>query len=601
MQKKNVLCRPIIFAIIISWYSSLATAAQFEAIVNSTNISLQQTIKLKLILTDASAKNPPQLNALEDSFVIQGTQKFKNYSSVNGKALTEEGWQIVLRPKMAGELIIPAISINTTVGVFSSQAIHVYVDGTAHAADLPVKIEGVLEKSQVFIQEAFIYKVNIFNASAIANAHLDKLEIADCVVDQIGEPKRKQVNKNGKNLQVTEIQYLITPLKSGQLTIPAVTLRGEVQMPQGQNSTSFDPFDNISLLGIRPPHAYEPFVVATAEQVIKVLSAEPEVQPWLPLYDLQITQEWQGLEQAMVGEPITRKVSVKAIGATGQQLPSLKALHEIDGVKVYADNPVLNFDYDASSRQLTGSRIEQISLIPTKDGTLTLPEIAIAWWDLKQNKKMVAYLPAQLIDVLPAVAAAASHSQARQAASGSAKGYTLENKASTDKQWAGSTINKKIKILYFIVALLLLVIVAVVLFVWRYMKRMQALLQTKSSQQNATASPHAAASNKVPGIKFINDLSSLQSFIRNYACSTWGLAENVALTEVVAELKKIGYEFDEVLAENLFAAIDRAAYGKEQASLDELKTMWYELQKNIVLAKKTLAAQKKAVASLNPT
>jgi len=57
---------------------------------------------------------------------------------------------------------------------------------------------------------------------------------------------------------------------------------------------------------------------------------------------------------------------------------------------------------EVKERSVKSYRKEQYTLIPQQPGTLTLPEISIAWWDVTKNEKAVARIPSRTLQVSPA-------------------------------------------------------------------------------------------------------------------------------------------------------------------------------------------------------
>ena len=121
---------------------------------------------------------------------------------------------------------------------------------------------------------------------------------------------------------------------------------------------------------------------------------------WLPASDVQLIEEWSPNPPVFkVGEPVTRTLNLFADGLTSAQLPELRG-KDIDGIKQYPDQPVLN--NDKNSDGVIGGRREKIALIPTRSGNYTLPAIEIPWWNIKTGKTEIARVAEKTIQVLPA-------------------------------------------------------------------------------------------------------------------------------------------------------------------------------------------------------
>lgn len=137
--------------------------------------------------------------------------------------------------------------------------------------------------------------------------------------------------------------------------------------------------------------------------------ADANMTPWLPARALQISEQWpQQPPRFIQGEPITRSLSIKAEGLTAAQIPEL-ARSEIDGLKQYPDQPLLN-DVE-NDNGITGYRVEKIALIPTRAGRMQLPALEIAWWNTQTQQREVARLPARSIDVVASSAPQLPRSQ----------------------------------------------------------------------------------------------------------------------------------------------------------------------------------------------
>ena len=122
---------------------------------------------------------------------------------------------------------------------------------------------------------------------------------------------------------------------------------------------------------------------------------------WLPANQLQIKESWlNGDPQFRVGEPITRTLRIEARGLNGAQLPEF-VLQEDPQLKRYPDQPSTETLTDAN--WVYGVQEQRIALLPTKQGTIELPEVRMVWWDTEQDQERVAIVPARTFTVAPAL------------------------------------------------------------------------------------------------------------------------------------------------------------------------------------------------------
>jgi hypothetical protein len=120
---------------------------------------------------------------------------------------------------------------------------------------------------------------------------------------------------------------------------------------------------------------------------------------WLAAEQLDIRQEWSGdFEQMKIGEPLTRTITLQVKGATVSSLPELGS-GKIDAqLKTYPDQPVLKEQKNRDG--VVAFREEKIAIIPSKEGSYTLPAIKIPWFNTQSNKMEVAKVPETTITVM---------------------------------------------------------------------------------------------------------------------------------------------------------------------------------------------------------
>ncbi|MCP4042511.1 MAG: protein BatD, partial [Gammaproteobacteria bacterium] len=120
---------------------------------------------------------------------------------------------------------------------------------------------------------------------------------------------------------------------------------------------------------------------------------------WLPADSLTISESWSPSNPTFqVGEPVTRTITILARGLEGAQLPELP-ISGNKNYKVYPDQPVTPTQFQGQF--VMGKREQKIAIVPTLEGSFTLPPIEIPWWDTKADLQRVASLPSRKIKVLP--------------------------------------------------------------------------------------------------------------------------------------------------------------------------------------------------------
>ncbi len=99
------------------------------------------------------------------------------------------------------------------------------------------------------------------------------------------------------------------------------------------------------------------------------------------------------------GQPVTIALELKAVGATGSQLPSLEGTLDSPDFRVYREQTLTEGGLSADKRGLVGKRTEYYTLVPHSGGRLRMPQIQVAWWNVDKGTREVAGLPIRTLQV----------------------------------------------------------------------------------------------------------------------------------------------------------------------------------------------------------
>ena len=125
------------------------------------------------------------------------------------------------------------------------------------------------------------------------------------------------------------------------------------------------------------------FSIKSNSLVLDVQEPLEGFNPWLPANEISINESKWDSESFQVGKPINRKFTITTKGLSINQIPNLSSNLGVDSeVKTYADQPQVIEKINNSG--IIGSRIEQYTVIPQKEGRVEFPEIKIKWWDVEK-------------------------------------------------------------------------------------------------------------------------------------------------------------------------------------------------------------------------
>ena len=363
-----------------------AYALGLVASVDRDQLNSGETVELTLESDDVTQFGKPDLTPLDGLFEVRGTRQVNQLNSLSDDNKGTTRWIITLQPRQTGTVIIPSLQI----GDYHSQPITLTVtQSVASESELePVFIEASLDQPKVYVQAQALLTLRIYHSVALYDdSSLTTLHLDDAIVEQLGESRTYEKLINGVRHGVIERRYGIYPQRSGELIIPAQTF--SATQVDSQQATAPAP------LGPTPGKMVH---VTSAEIPLSVLpkpDAWPATAPWLPARSLSISETWNPEpDHTLVGDSLTRTLTLKAEGLSSAQLPPLPAT-DVNGLRRYPDLPQLS--NQITENGLIGSREEREALVPTRVGQIELPAVEVVWWNTHEDHLERTYLPARTL------------------------------------------------------------------------------------------------------------------------------------------------------------------------------------------------------------
>lgn len=444
----------------------LLFSAEFSASISQKNISLGESFALDLTLKDASAQGSPLIDALKKSFTIHSQQQTSSTSIINGHVSSSLMWTFILQPQQEGDILIPAIEIHTSKGVLTTDPIKITVSQEAITSP---ETEDILLTTEIsthnpYKNEPFFLTITLQSKIDLININMPKFSIEDAIVEQNGEPLIEKSAIGRTKFNTVTFSYLITPLNAGTLHIPAISIEGAIPVKRKTQSNSF--FNPIFVMSAfdRP----QSFIKRSTPLTLNVRPSVIGMNPWLPARHLTIEESWDPTQKLEVGEPLTRSIKIVADGILCSQLPDLNESENPvshSHFKIYTDKPLMGNEIKKNT--IHSYRLEQYTLIPQQSGNLTLPEIALEWWDITKNKKALAFLPSRNLEIEPKI-----HSEKNELSRTNTQDQSVIA-AESDSP------NQKDSLLYGLIATLAILLITAAIWV--------AVLQKKISQMRAPA------------------------------------------------------------------------------------------------------------------
>jgi len=395
----NTIKTTLLLLAMLLWHHQALAAVTAQ--VNRYNISINETISLSIEVS-GSDSGEPDTAPLQQDFEILSRSRSSSYSIANASMSKQSTWLLVLRPRHAGSLHIPALK----VGGKHTRPIIIHVRKTTvrqSPAGQPtgrVWIDMAVKPATVLVQQQAVLTLRIYQSVRLHQARLTDPKSDHAIIEHLGKDKNYQVFRNRQAWAVTERRYAIFPQQHGVLHIAPAQLDGNIMIRSSGFASAFPGFSSqFSQLG-------QPVRVRSnaAQLSVSAIPSGWNSHEWLPAKQVRIQEDWPAGE-IKVGDPVTRTLTLKADGLSSSQLPRITTLLP-DGLKGYPDQPVLKDDIRADG--IHGSRQQKLAIIPVRAGVYTLPEIDIVWWNTQTGKKETATLPAHTFKVVAAPGASMS-------------------------------------------------------------------------------------------------------------------------------------------------------------------------------------------------
>ncbi|MDH3980118.1 MAG: BatD family protein [Gammaproteobacteria bacterium] len=272
------------------------------------------------------------------------------------------------------------------------------VGNPSHGGQPVVEVE--TSRAVFYEQQNIVYTVRVVSSDNLKTLNPVIPRIEGAILEQVDGPvaSTRKSRRNSAREIINEYHFKLTPLRSGEIVIPAIRFTGTHVSGRQWNGAP----------GMPVSATENSFSIASDSPLkFQVLPADPAVKPWLPLNDLKLRMHMPDDGPVKAGVPVTLTLELTARGALGAQLPSLEQQLKNNGFRAYRDSVTTSNGISRDGTQLLGSRKETYTIIPTQDGRVQLPGIQVAWWDVETGMAMLAGLPGQ-----NAVASAAGNSHA---------------------------------------------------------------------------------------------------------------------------------------------------------------------------------------------
>ena len=542
------MVRKLLYFGILMFYAN-PCLAEVSAWVDNNPVVVGEMFRFYVEAKNVDDPEEPDLSEIRGLQVLN--RSVQNQTSIVGTSITRTlKWTYVMLAPTSGNYLIPALQVgNEQTSPIGLKA----VESSQNPSKEIVRLEVEVSPKIVYPQQQVLIRLRIIRTGAqLENESLTPFEINGTQIEKLDQ-RSFQNTKNGKRQLITEITYVLLAEKSGTLVLPQVRYQGD-EILGGNSQRKFGNFGNLGNIFKQRGRRISSNSEAQSIQ-IKALPTGFNGW-WLPATKLEIEEQWlPNTPEFRVGEPITRSLTINAIGVFGNQIPEL-FLEIPEKMKAYADQPLI--ETDKTQNGLRGTRVEKWAIIPAKAGKIELPEISVAWWDVRKDELRTAVIPARIIEVLPA-SVEFSETPVTQETLAETKQTAVvvsQEPLTADKQ---SSIWK-------LLAIIFAILWSATLLLWYFHKKNNVASDVEKEAEIKRNQVHAlkSATKKVEKALNSGEAETVQTALLKWADSVW--SENPP-----QGIEQIGERIPEL--KNGIKALNSVLYGKQlkENSLEELQ------------------------------
>lgn len=377
-----------LFFLVFSSLSVYAQVTQLNARVDKNPAMLDETIVLTVEAIGDADRNAFDSAVLLRDFIVGRTSVSSQTSIVNGAISKQTVWSTALTARNTGSFTIPSFTVE---GVSSSPITLTIIEPSYknNSANQDYYVQTSLSTERAYVQQQLVYSVKLYMADNIERGSIQAPVLENADIQPIGEDRQYSEIVDGRRYQVVERNFSLIPQQSGEVNIRGAVFTGEVLAPN--TNLRFGLFNRTKQI-----------TRAGQDLTLKVLPIPSGIDyDWLPSEQVMIHEEWSS-DEFVVGEPVTRTITLTALSVREEQLPDIAPMYPPQ-FKQYPDQPTTATA--ERDNRIIAQRVQSIALIPTQAGRLVLPEVSIPWFDVTTGKTAYAKLPARTVNITEGAAA----------------------------------------------------------------------------------------------------------------------------------------------------------------------------------------------------
>lgn len=373
------MVKPILLLLALLPLLAQAAPTEVKASVDPNPVTAGNATTLEVTANDDLPQNALDTKPLQKDFVVGNISVSRATQITNLNVNRQTRWQISLIAQKPGQYTIPPLAI----GDLRTAAITLRVEKPGKAQSRNLLLETQLSDTQVYPGAQVNYHVKLLVGQDLKSGKLSDPSLDSAELRRIGDDKESTEQQGGRSYHTFERNYALFAKQTGTFVIQPPVFNGQVFT---QDSRGFVHSRDVGKVG--------------APKTLIVLPIPDPDKPWLPARDLTLEERWSvDPKHWRVGQPVTRTLVLTAKGTQATSLPNI-TMPVPQGLKSYPDQTDRKSYLDDG--WLTAQETSSVALVPSQDGTLTLPAIDITWFDTLARQYRVATIPARTVNIAKA-------------------------------------------------------------------------------------------------------------------------------------------------------------------------------------------------------
>jgi hypothetical protein len=365
-----------ITAMILLAAAAFADATTVRAVVDRNQTTVGESIALQI--TIEGGEGDIDLSGLVDfKTVSRGTSS--SFQMINGRTSRQLIHNYVLIPLKAGNLTIPAIPVTLGGKIHYTTPIGITVSNEppTDSGQRDVYVTAEVSAPAPWVGQQMVYTFRLFNAVQVADAKFQAPEFNGFTAEELEDRQSHRTVINGREFIVTEVIFILVPVKTGTLEIkPAVLQVGLLQRNRRPR-----PFSGMDAFFER------------SQMITRILETDPitvhvkDLPPTPPgtffsglvgQFEIAASLDKTTLR---VGDSTTLAVTISGTGnIMDAPEPAIPSPPEF---KAYADNPETQIQ--PGQHGYSGNKIFRTALVPVQPGQYRIDPVVLTYFDVKSG------------------------------------------------------------------------------------------------------------------------------------------------------------------------------------------------------------------------